>query len=38
MVAEGWTLFERTCEEVGQGELLTTPEATEGCDDPYCCS
>ena len=21
MVAEGWTLFERTCEEVGQGEL-----------------
>ena len=21
MVAEGWTLFERTCEEVGQGEM-----------------
>ena len=30
MVAEGWTLFERTCEEVGQGELkgATTPTPT----------
>ena len=37
MVTEGWTLFERTCEEVGPGGVASTFEATEECDDPYSC-
>ena len=44
MVTEGWTLFKRTCEEVGPGELpqllrqlksATTPTPTSpGCSTP----
>ena len=34
MVAEGWTLFERTCEEVGQGELPQLLRQLKGAMTP----
>ena len=34
MVAEGWTLFERTCEEVGQGELPQLLRQLKGVTTP----
>ena len=35
MVAEGWTLFEQTCEEVGARGVASTFEATEECNDSF---
>ena len=34
MVAEGWTLFERMCEEVGQGELPQLLRQLKGATNP----
>ena len=34
MVAEGWTLFERTCEEVGPGELPQLLRQLKGAMTP----
>ena len=34
MVAEGWTLFECTCEEVGQGELPQLLRQLKGATTP----
>ena len=47
MVTEGWTLFERTCEEVGPGELpqllrqlksVTTPTPASPGPSPRSCT
>ena len=34
MVSEGWTLFERTCEEVGPGELPQLLRQLKGAMTP----